>query len=261
MKFDTPHRRTVLKTIGASIVGGSAITGTVSAHHDPHHDPGPQPPFLPPIETPTWGSDETDDWLIKDVSGDEKRKATEPYTLIPMTGLSGSSSPHFPFHHDQVVPTPKQNHGGYNANWHTHNMFYDNPSSPHHNRPYNGNEVLMNSYEVVKAAFDFFLDQLDYTPPVPDLQPVTTNEDSGEDAYLNTNDQLAAADDTGNGFWTGKPSKVPKRAGPGTGGDLLFPTEEHATTMDGTDFTYGDLFGKGFFVNFTFVCPVRPDKS
>lgn len=245
-------RRTVLKVLGTNAVGSWALTGSAGAHHDDHHDPGPQPYGTPPIRSPTWGSDETDDWEIADTTLDEDREKTIPYTLIPQTGLS--KSPHFPGHYDQVVSTAPQNKGSHTANRRTHNVFYDNAGHDHHNRPYNGKEVLTNSYEIVKDAFDFFLGKHGVGAiRDPDLVEVSPNDaPAGNDDYLNTDSQI---DNATHGNSVGDPTNVPETSG---SGDKLFPTEEQALP-DGS--TYGDLFGEGYFVAFTFVCPIRPTDT
>lgn len=241
------NRRTVLKLLGVSAVGSVALSGSASA----------KPPATPPFWTPTWGSDETDDWEIMDVSGSVEREKTKPIALIPTTAIGKDSflgqGSHFPGGHDQVVDTPPRNHGKFNVNWHTHNVFYTG-GGEHHNRPYNGKEVLTNSYEVVKDTFDWLLG----TKKVedirdPNLTTVTPNDaPSGSDDYLNTISQIEGATYANS---VGDPSKVPKSS---VGGDLLFPTDEQALP-DGT--TYGQIFGEGLFVAFTFVCPVRPTDS
>lgn len=241
-------RRTVLKLLGASAVGSVAVSGSASA----------KPPATPPFWTPTWGSDETDDWEIVDVSGNVERHETKPYTLIPTTAIGKDSflgqDSHFPGGHDQVVDTPPRNHGEYNVNWHTHNVFYTG-GGDHHNRPYNGQEVLTNSYEVVRTTFDFFLGEATLADiPDPTLVEVTPNDaPAGTDDYLNTISQIGNADHANA---VGDPANVPDQSG---SGETLFPTDEQAPA-DG-DLTYGQLFGEGFFVAFTFVCPVRPTDT
>lgn len=240
MNLPTPNRRTVLKGIGAGLVGSAALSGTASA----------KPAATPPFWTPTWGSDESDDWEIVD-AGRKTGEMTKPYTLIPMTGLS--KSPHFVTAHDQVVDTPPQNKGTYNVNWHGHNVFYTG-GGDHHNRPYNGKEVLTNSYEVVKDTFDLFLGK--HGPGAiasPRLvEPTPNDAPAGNDDYLNTISQIENASHARS---EGDPANVPEKSG---SGDVLFPTDDPAL-QDGT--TYGEIFGAGFFVAFKFVCPVRPTES
>lgn len=229
-KLSNPNRRTVLKTLGAAAVGGVAMTGTASA----------EPPFIPPVWAPTWGSDETDNWELADVSGDVERVETKPYTLIPTTDIGkGGPLGHF-FGYDQVVDTPPQNKGAYNVNWHTHNVLYDG-GGMHQNRPYNGKEVLTNSYEVVKGVFEFLSSGDGDALVAPELVEVSPNDveenRTGGDDYLNTITQIEEADENGYANVAEEPRNVPDSDG---SGNSLFPTDN------------------GYFVGFTFVCPVRP---
>lgn len=219
------RRRSVLKTIGGAVVGSAGLAGTAAANQSQNA----RPPVVPPSFFTTWGSDETDDWELTDVSGDRTEpigNATKPYYVIIPTGLS--ESPHF-FLHDQVVDTPRQNRGAYNANWHAHNVFYDNVGHDHHGKPYNGKEVLTNPH-------DFYLGFLDPNQPfVPmDLQEVTPNDAqegrTGGDDYLNTVSQIQHAD--ANGY--------------------ALDVHDKADVPDA---------GFDFFVEFTFTCPVRPRKG
>lgn len=178
-KLTDTNRRTVLKTVGAGIVGGVAVTGTVSAGHTDDHTPH-RPPQTPPGFFPTWGSDETDDWELTDTSGDRNEpidQSVKAYYLIIPTRLG--DSPHF-FGFDQVVDTPPGNQGSYNANWHAHNVFYDNPEHQHHGKHYNGSMVWNPGSGFVSVS------------------PNDANEGrTGADDFLNTVDQIQTADAKG----------------------------------------------------------------
>lgn len=181
-----PHeadRRTVLKVLGASAVGSWAVSGSVSA--DGNH--GGKPPVTPPAWAPTWGSDETDDWELTDTSGDVEREKTKPYYLLIPTGLG--ESPHF-FGFDQVVDTPPKNRGTYNVNWHTHNVFYDNPGHEHHGKHYNGKEVPTSSGQVT-------------------VTPNDAGTRTGGDDYLNTVSQIKNADQNGYANEVDEKSDIP----------------------------------------------------
>lgn len=171
------NRRTVLKTLGAGIIGSVAASGSVVAGHTDNHNPA-RPPVTPPGFFPTWGTDETDNWELTDTSGDREEPidgAVKPYYLIIPTELG--DSPHF-FGFDQVVDTPRGNGGTYNANWHAHNVFYDNPEHKHHGKHYNGKEVLTSTGQVK-------------------VTPNDAGRRTGGDDYLNTVSQIKDADKNG----------------------------------------------------------------
>lgn len=98
-------RRTVLKTIGAGVVGSATIAGIASAEHGERGTFG------------TWGSDGTDEWELLDTGHHPSDpEAHQPLYLILPSG--GCQSPHFgPV--DHVVDTPGGRQGDYySAEWH-----------------------------------------------------------------------------------------------------------------------------------------------
>lgn len=240
-------RRPVLKTIGAGIVGGALVTGTVSAEErdlpgDAITQAGGAPPALiPPGFFPTWGSDGTDDWELTDTGptfheadpGDHPPE--KPYDLIIPT--YDSRSPHFG-QHDQIVDTPPGNQGTYNANWYAHNIYYnggsDGESHPDYGKPYNGLKVMDDSgvwlFDWLVWALDENFEEFDPGPgPEPEITPGMLNDVSPNDGdYLTTITEVREADFADR---TSDPTDVPAEC-------------------------YGGP--PGFFAGFTFVCPVRP---
>lgn len=110
-------RRTVLKTIGAGVVGGTVLTGSASGHE-----------VKPAAIEPVWGDDEI--WELLDSEPTDRHRdsegnemAHEPlYIIAPIPG--GSHSPqqpgglHFPVAHDHVLPIPGEVDDQFSAQWH-----------------------------------------------------------------------------------------------------------------------------------------------
>lgn len=184
------QRRTVLKITGAGVVGGTVLTSSASAGHEDDHDPH-RPANTPPGWFTTWGSDETQNWELNDTSGDRDEpvdESTKPYYLITKTGLG--DSPHFG-DFDQVVDTPPGNRGSFNANWHAHNLFYDNEGHEHDGKHYNGKQVLTGSGQVRVSPND------------------AEEGRTGWDEYLNTVDQIKEADQNGYAMEVSDKNNVP----------------------------------------------------
>lgn len=120
------NRRTVLKTIGASVAGGTVLTGTASA--DDFEYPGEQPRVadLPPV-FPTWGSDGTDHWEMLDPAAPQNTDHESHRPLYHIAPSGGDHSPHF-FVLDNVVDTPAVGGGDYSAVWDV-SFVVDDPAS------------------------------------------------------------------------------------------------------------------------------------
>lgn len=222
MTLEHSNRRTVLKGIGAGVTGAAVFASTAAATESNNG----RPPQVPPAFFTTWGSDETQNWELTDTSGNREEpvdNATKPYYLLIPTEIG--DSPHF-FFHDQVVDTPRGNGGRYNANWHAHNVFYDNTGHEHDGKPYNGSEILANPKEFYGALLD---PETEFVPM--DVEPVTPNDAqenrTGGDDYLNTVRQIQDAASNGYANDVHHKEDVPDA-------------------------------GFDFFVEFTFTCPVRP---
>lgn len=133
-----PSRRTVLKTLGAGIVGGVAITSSASAH--PAKNNGQI------LVLPTWGDGDIYEIMdaepirrdrMQDSEGNES--AHEPLYVIKSLGGSGvAGSEHSPMFHgaDHTVPVPGGSAKRFSAQWHPkavvdkNQMFIPTPDGP-----------------------------------------------------------------------------------------------------------------------------------
>lgn len=119
-----PTRRTVLKTIGAGVIGSATVVGTASGHGEPTNNRR-QDSF-------TWGEGELYEMLESEPhpptnDSEGNHHAHRPLWLIASmagTGVDGAEhSPHpnpmgLPV--DHVVPVPGEGGGTFSAQWHVH---------------------------------------------------------------------------------------------------------------------------------------------
>lgn len=126
MRDDSKKRRTVLKGIGAGLVGSTLLSEVASA--DPVKSPPENPGDYPPV-FPTWGSDGTDHHEMLDPAQPQNSNhhAHRPFYHIGPSG--GEHSPHI-FGLDNVVDTPSSGGGKYSAMWHVHFVFDASKPSP-----------------------------------------------------------------------------------------------------------------------------------
>lgn len=104
------NRRTALKTIGVGFVGTVGLSGNAVAQ--------------PPPTEPTWGSDGTDHWQLKDANAPTPSNHKSHRPLYGIAPANGAHSPHSPGHgggpaHDHVVDTPGSGKA-FTANWHVY---------------------------------------------------------------------------------------------------------------------------------------------
>lgn len=176
---DSANRRTVLKTIGAAVAGGTFLTGSVRGH-DPKSN-GQIPVFL------TWGDHEVWELIdaeppsrdrLQDAEGNDHAHA--PLYLIKPT--ENQHSPMFPPIADQVVPVPGgPDANNFSAQWHPKAVVEKGkPPSPANlvNRDQEGN--LLTSATRIKNATN--VDIFAFPEDTVFTCPVRPHHDTGRES-------------------------------------------------------------------------------